>query len=422
MPSRRRLLARGSVAIASLAGAAVASRHLSGRVPSAIATPRSAEPVNTVNWPMARYDPAGTGFNPHASGPTDDVSVAWERSFDGFRYGTHAPALVGDRLYVIGRDSVLALDRETGETRFSRRGAYRSPAASVEASAYRTATLAVAGSQGLYGLNAGGGYELFGRSVGLERWHAPGQAPPREHGAHDAQPPVTDDGTVYAIVPETDRVAAFDANSGRVRWERTIGDPRSSGSHRPAIRDGTVYVSSAAGNVEAIDADTGEREWAVRLERDDGPGIRNLRPLTATERGLVVPSRSAVSLLDPDDGDVLWEYVHDGNVTRGSAAVADGVAFVTDGDGSFHAIALDGDDAGEPRWTADYGLQTDPVVADGVVYLGYGSIGELVAIDAESGQQRWTYESGPGFSQPIVGDGVLYAVGHDRVLALEAAR
>ncbi len=419
MPSRRQLLVGGSVALAGLAGANTIGRHRGRRSVSAVAATQSTDSESTFDWPMARYDPAGTGFTPDGSGPTDDVSVAWERSFDRFEYGTHAPILVGDRLSVIGRDVVLTLDRETGETLFSRNGAYRSAAATVEASAYRTATLAVAGSRGIYGLNAGGGYELFGRSVGLERWHAPGEAPPREHGAHDAQPPVAVDGTVYAIVPETDRVAAFDANSGRVRWERTIGDPRSTGSHRPAVRDGTVYVSSVAGNVEAFDAETGEQYWSVRIEHSNDGRFRDLLAPTATAAGVVVPSRSAVTLLDPQDGDVVWEYEHDGNATGGSAAVADGAAFVTDGNGSLRTIDVA---TGEQRWATEYAPQVQPVVADGVVYLGYRSLGELVAIDAESGQRRWTYESGPGFSQPIVGDGVLYAVGHDRVLALEEAQ
>lgn len=130
-----------------------------------------------------------------------------------------------------------------------------------------------------------------------------------------------------------------------------------------------------------------------------------------------------VALLDPTNGSVRWEYATEGNadgsaaVADASAAVADGTVFVTDGGESLHAIDLE---SGEREWTADYSPDTDPVVADGVVYLGY-QISELVAIDAETGERRWTYEDSIYFTQPIVGDGVLYVLTDEGMLALEEA-
>ncbi|EMA36927.1 pyrrolo-quinoline quinone [Halobiforma lacisalsi AJ5] len=372
------------------------------------------------DWPMARYDPAGTGYNPAASGPRDDVEIVWQQDTETPMYGQTPPILVGGTLYVIDRQSLVAFDRDTGEIRFTRDGQYWSTPARAAARAYRSDTLVVSGRAGLLGLSAGGGYEVGDRSIGTERWHSHGRETQRWSSSTPREPsPVTVDETAYAVVPDTDRVVAVDASSGRVRWERTIGDPRSIGTNRPAVRDGTVYVSSRPGDVVAVDAETGETRWSVRPEphADSALQYRNFRPPTVTDVGIVVPEQKGVVLLDPSDGRLRWEYVHGGNATDGSAAVADGTVFVTDGAGSLHAIDLE---SGEREWTADYGPDTDPVVADGVVYLGY-QVSELVAIDAETGDRRWTYKGATYFTQPIVGDGTLYVLTDDGLLALEEA-
>jgi outer membrane protein assembly factor BamB len=103
-------------------------------------------------------------------------------------------------------------------------------------------------------------------------------------------------------------------------------------------------------------------------------------------------------------------------VTDGSVAVAEGVVFVTDGTESLHAIDLE---TGEGIWTMEYQHDVRPIVADGIVYLGYFWLTELVAIDAETGDRRWSHEVGHGLSQPIVGDELLYVVANDRIVALE---
>src|SRR6056297_2162677 len=63
MPSRRQTLAGIGLAAAGLVGGD--------------ATTAAQSPSATLDWPMARYDAAGTGYNPDASGPKDDPQVAW---------------------------------------------------------------------------------------------------------------------------------------------------------------------------------------------------------------------------------------------------------------------------------------------------------------------------------------------------------
>lgn len=396
MPSRRRLLAAAGGMLAALAssGAVDAGRS------------RDAGP----DWPMARYNPAGTGYNPRASGPRDGVRIKWQREPDGFSGATASPILHDGTLYATG-GVLLALDATTGETAFVTEGSYRSSPARADAKAYATDTLAVTAPQGVYGLNAEGGIRLLGSAFGTERWHGPGREPGFSvFGPPAAVPPVAVGGTVYAAVPGTGHVVALEASSGQERWRRSPGDEL----RRPAVRNGVVFAVNWPHRASAYDADTGEERWQRDLDEQ-----MVLAP-TATEDGVVVPRRSGVTYLDAGDGSVRWRFDHDGNATEGAAAVAEGRVFVmSDGeDGSLHAIDLD---TGAERWSASLRGEGTPVVADGVVYVSTLH-NELVALDAATGAVRWRYESRLPLSTPAVGDGVLYVVSHGRVLALEEAR
>lgn len=428
MPSRRRVLSGSGLALAGLASGTAALERSSDPLSSAANTVAEVDAgpgpdpdaaatvtVDPIDWPMVRYDAAGTSHNPDASGPRDDVRVRWEREIDPGSYDWHSPILTGDTLFATGRDSIIALDRESGDVRFTRSGTFRSAPARAAASAYRTDTLAVSSPDGIRGLNAGGGYDLLGLEFGLERWHGAGAGSGSSaRSSSTTRPPVTDGETVYAIAPTAHRAVALDANSGDVRWEFSIDDLPLASPYRPVLWDDTVYVVGFPTTVAAIDAETGERRWAVGLEQID------LLAPTATAEGILVPGNRQVSLLDHDDGDVLWEYTHDGNADDGTVAVADGTAFCTDGTGTLHAIDLED---GSERWTAEteYPFQTSPSVADGVVYLADFWWDELLAFDTETGDRRFTYDDGTGFSQPIFGDGVCYVVESQRILALEEA-
>ncbi|AGB17031.1 PQQ enzyme repeat-containing protein [Halovivax ruber XH-70] len=399
MPSRRRFVAgAGGLAAAVVGVRAVRSDGL--------------EPAPT-DWPMPRHDAAGTGHNPAGSGPTDDVAVRWERETDDSFAGPAPPILVDGTLFAVGRRTHAAFDAATGERRFDRKGSYTSAPSWVGSNVYQTDTLAVTGRDGIFGLNAGGGYEVAGWSIGAERWHAPGRDPAgRLLGSPIATAPVAVDNTVIAAVPETRRFVALHGDSGRIEWEHTVGDTFGDPLHRPAVRDGVAYLASWPNFLHAVDVDSGDSLWEVELDADE------ILPPTATSEGVVVPDWNAVVLVDPTDGQTRWTYEYDGNATDGSAAVANDTVFLTDGDGFLHAIDLA---SGDEVWSVEYTRQVDPIVADGVVYVAYNWTNEVTAFDAATGDRLWTWESPYGLSQPIVGDGVLYAAGHERIVALEEA-
>lgn len=405
MPSsRRRFVEALGVALAG---------SVTGSTPAGATATRSR---SRLDWPMARYDPAGTGHHPSASGPTDGVRVRWSHDTTDWFRGTTPLVRRGDTLFAAG-EGLLALDSETGDRRFGRPGPYQSTPAVAPASVYETDTLAVTAPTGVFGLNAGGGFTvpLVNRAVGVERWAGPRSPGGGFFGPTKADYPVTADGVIYTGLPGTNAVAALDPNDGRVLWRQIHheDDAVSADINRPAVRDGLVFVTNWPHQAAAYDAETGERRWMREL--DD----QLLLPPVATDRGVVVPSRESVTLLDPADGRVVWQYSTGGNATESTPAVADGTVFVADERDSLHAITLQ---TGEERWTTPFDGPSAPVVADGVVYAvrsGY----ELVAIDAATGETRFEYRpSQVPLSTPVVGDGVLFAANRNRVVALEEDR
>ena len=370
---------------------------------------------SNLDWPMARYDPAGTGHHPTASGPTEDIAVQWTHDAPDWFFGTTSLIRRDDTLYAVG-NGLLTLDSESGDRRFGYAGPYQSSPAVAPASTYNTDTLAVTASSGVFGLNASGGYTipLLDHTIGAERWTGPQSAGGGFFGPADADTPVTADGVIYTALPGTNSVVALDPNNGQVQWRQTHheDDPVSAEINRPAVKDGIVFVTNWPKQAAAYRAETGEQQWLVEL--DD----QLLLPPIATDQGVVVPSREFVYFLDPTDGSEVWRYSTDGNATESTPAVADGTIFVADEQDSLHAIVLE---TGEQRWTAPFDGPTTPVIADGTVYAvksGYS----LVAIDAETGETLFEYRpSQVPLSTPIVGDGVLYVANRKRVLALEEA-
>lgn len=362
---------------------------------------------------MARYDAAGTGHSPDASGPKDDVRVAWAEPLeDTGGFAIDPPVIVDDTVYA-GNDELVALDAAGGGVRFSYGAAYRSSPAYASASIYRTGTLAVSTADGTAGLNADGGLTVLGGRFGERRWHTPADAPPSSVAdASATPPPVPADGTVYAADPDGGEIVALAANDGRERWRRRIErDPvRDGGSvtvRRPAVRDGTVFVTARPSQVRALDAGTGALQW--RDELDEALVL----PPTATADGVVVPTRGGLTVYEADSGRIRWRRDLEGNATGGAVAVADGRVFFADGTESLHARDLE---TGTELWSLPFTQEAAPVVADGVVYVTGGY--DLIALDAATGGRRFTRETDWYFSQPAVGDGVLYVVDGDRVLAL----
>ncbi|MFD1589326.1 PQQ-binding-like beta-propeller repeat protein [Halorientalis brevis] len=382
---------------------------------ASLATQEDTDRQSPSDWPMARYDPPGTGYNPQAAGPTDDVAVAWTHEAPAWFRGSTQPVRQGETLYV-GGNGLLALDTETGQRRFSVQGPYHSSPTVAPASIYRTKTLGITGPTGIYGLNARGGQPLplTDQTVGGERWTGPRSPAPGFFGPAEATSPVTANGRIYTAVPGTNSVVAVEPNNGEVLWRQTHHEDEGiSGPYsRPAVDDGLVVVTAWPEQATAYRADTGEQHWHREL------GKSTVLPPIATDEGVVIPTRESVQLRARADGSLLWERDLAGNATDSTPAVANGTIFVADEQASLHALSLA---TGETRWTAPFEGETTPVVTDNRVYA-VDSLWALKAFDVATGEQQFEYHpSEVPLSPPIVGDGMLYLANRGRILALEDA-
>lgn len=65
------------------------------------------------------------------------------------------------------------------------------------------------------------------------------------------------------------------------------------------------------------------------------------------------------------------------------------------------------------QWTVETGalVHSSPAVADGTVYIGSGD--NVYALDAATGRERWTAETGASVGSPAVGDGTVYVGSYD---------
>jgi eukaryotic-like serine/threonine-protein kinase len=139
---------------------------------------------------------------------------------------------------------------------------------------------------------------------------------------------------------------------------------------------------------------------------------------TTSSSPSATPSGGASSGTSQQHG-LVWKFKTGGNVFS-SPVVSGGVVYaVTD-----HKLYAVDAGSGQERWT----LRRDsspPVVAGGVVYFGGGDSGYLYAVDAGSGREKWKYEAGERlylYAAPVVADGVVYFGNSDgHLYALDAS-
>ena len=216
--------------------------------------------------------------------------------------------------------------------------------------------------------------------------------------------------------------------NGTVLWEAQVG----AGVEAPAVADGVAYVATGTFRdpalLHAFDVATGATRWRVGL----------------AERGLVgapvvAGDLAHVSFVDEDeegepvthvrglsraDGAEAWRATVPGR-SQGTLAVYDATLFLTfrvGFDGNLHALDAR---TGEARWTVERipGAAGAIAVADGVL-LVQGMV-SLHAFDPADGARRWTAReagSRSNLAAPAIADGLAYWAGADgRLRALDLA-
>ncbi len=213
-------------------------------------------------------------------------------------------------------------------------------------------------------------------------------------------------------------------STASVRWQFPTGDDEvalEAVYAAPIHHDGVLYVASYSGLVVALNAETGRPidRWPGPLNLGDRilatPVLHEGQLTVITEDGHVRRVDTATGTLSPvldELGERIW----------GSPAAAGGTLFV--GSLAREIIALDAT-SGERRWTANLpGAVAGALVAEGdTVFVGTFDR-KVRALDATSeGAERWSFEGGSWFwSRPLVEPGTVYVASvAGQVAALDPA-
>lgn len=227
-------------------------------------------------------------------------------------------------------------------------------------------------------------------------WKMPATAPVQ------ATPVISGEHVFFTDVSGT--TWCYPLDGGEAVWSHYSGAPLLS---PPTVRDGTVYVANVDGLVYALQATDGELRWRF-AHRTDPARLAELElygapsPVLAGDVLLTGYSDGAVIALKAETGDALW--------TRrvGEGAYPDLIAEPTVRESDFliagytePLVSMDRKTQAI-RWRQDFGGAHPVVESDGRL-LHSGNDGLLRALDAQTGDLLWEWDSGTesALTQPI---------------------
>jgi outer membrane protein assembly factor BamB len=218
----------------------------------------------------------------------------------------------------------------------------------------------------------------------------------------------TDGQRVFAIFASGD-LAAFDFDGNPV-WQKNIGIPENPyGMGSSLLSDGSLlfvqYDHEESQKVIAFDSETGKRVWETARSYISWSSPS----LIETESGmqLVLNDEEFVTAYDPATGKQLWQVkCLGGEVAPSPAFNGRDIVFVANEYAQASAIRLNGATP-EILWQYDEYLPeiASPVAGEDRFFIAT-SAGDMVCLDAATGQVKWEQEFDDGFSSSpvLVGD------------------
>ena len=216
-------------------------------------------------------------------------------------------------------------------------------------------------------------------------------------------------GTVYAGTAGQ-RVVAVDGATGDIRWTgRLEGDVRG----ELAVEDGTVYAGTTGGNLQAIDAASGEQVWSSQGNGTVAVGV------AVADETVLVASNAGLFAVDAASGERTWAVGFDGGVFS-PPVISGGTAYVATLNASSGATSVHAIDArtGEQRWTHETAQTGSRVTVTGDTVYVAGTVGDpggdrptsrLTAITSEGGDSRWSVAVNGTISvSPVVSNDTVY--------------
>jgi outer membrane protein assembly factor BamB len=222
---------------------------------------------------------------------------------------------------------------------------------------------------------------------------------------------------------ERGKMAALDPTDLSVKW---IFPPDTKEGDRlklegiygaPAVSKDTVYFGAHDGSVYAVDAESGALRWTFKT---DDPIVGAVT--VAGELLYVGSTDGRIYAVDGESGVEAARFDTRSSIWAAPLVTETGVYVAAM---SGHVYALDVEDLA-PVWDkkiSGAGLLLDPILADDSTLLVGGIDEKLVALDPNSGDEKWSFDAGGWFwGRPLIAadsiyvpnlDGNVYALGLD---------
>ena len=240
----------------------------------------------------------------------------------------------------------------------------------------------------LYGINNNGlAFSVKTRS-GKARWK-------REVATRNASAPAYSKGVIYLSNLEPGQVQALDARDGKLIWKRSLpGRTESS----PVVVGNRVIAGCECGVLYAFDAKTGKPIWETDL-----PGQAKAAPAVSNGVAYIGDYSGTMSAVRVNDGSIKWQSSSQGTGVSagafyGTAAVAFGRVYAGSKDGRIYSFDKE---SGDLAWSHTIGGEVyagavagDTPNTDPTVYFGTYGGSTFYALDARSGEERWSADSG----------------------------
>ena len=371
------------------------------RTPNRSSTKRAApRPVaQTVDWPMYGFDRARLRDAPRST-LRPPFHRAW--TFHGRALLEFPPVVAYGRVFLTTFDGrTYALDADTGRAVWryvSHRCGWASPAVDrhlvFEAYIGHACDAADPGSDGAV--------IAFDAKTGRIRWQ-------RTIGPTESSPLVARGlvfvgdwrGTIYALAEST----------GKVRWTFTTGG-KVKGS--VALAGNRLYIGAYDGRLYALDVRTGRLVWRASGQPSLSGGTFYSSPAVAYDRVYLGSTDGHVYSFGAASGKLRWSY-RTGGYVYASPAVWRELILVGSYDHTFYAFDAA---TGAVRWrfTADGPISGAATVVNGIVY--FSTFNERTyGLNAETGRLVWSFPDGK-YSPVVTGTNAIYLTGLGRLYAL----
>lgn len=172
------------------------------------------------------------------------------------------------------------------------------------------------------------------------------------------------------------------------RWSRSVGNGQGDGLYRlnPLLADGVIYAVSEEGELAAFDADSGKLRWESELEIPISGGVGKYR-----DSLLLGGADGLVMRLSAEDGSEIWRRPVTGEVL--AAPQSNGEVVVAQAyDGKLMAFDYE---TGEKLWTFSNDVPvltlrgtSTPIIYNDFVIAGFAD-GKVIAVSLDSGSVVW---------------------------------